>query len=104
MYRRAILASKAKVIKAIVSQNVRKGKYQLDVPAPAMGELNEAEATLKMMKADLENLSKSMGLQQGKVDAGPSIADKGNDLINAIIKSIDSGYDLRNTPKSNLKN
>ena len=63
------------------------------LPAPAMGELNEAEITLKMMKADLENLSKSMGLQQGKVDAGPSIADKGNDLINAIIKSIDSGYD-----------
>ena len=93
MYRRAILASKAKVIQAIGQKMSAKESMRVMLPAPAMGELNEAEATLKMMKADLENLSKSMGLQQGKVDAGPSIADKGNDLINAIIKSIDSGYD-----------
>lgn len=103
MYRKAILASKAKVIQAIGQKMSAKESMRVMLPAPEMGELNEAEANLKLMKADLEELSKNMGLQQQKVDAGPSIADKGNDLIEAIIKSIDSEYDPEKHSKEQLE-
>jgi hypothetical protein len=95
MYKRAILNAKAKIIEAMGKQMSAKELLRVAIPAESndMRDLNIAEETLKELKKDAEALKKEMGLVQDKIDTGPSLADRSDDLVAAIIKKIDSSYD-----------